>query len=167
MWKDRSRRFLALTLVAVLALSMLGLAGCSSSDDEASTDGGEEMATETVKIGVHTSLTGGLADYGFAAQEGLKLAAEDFSGFEVDGVKYDIELVIKDDKGEPAEAPIVAQQLIDEGVVGVIGGLTSGATNAALPIYQEAGIPVISGSATNPDLTEAGFDELLPHLPAR
>jgi len=88
----------------------------------------------------------------------LKLAAEDFKGFEVDGVVYDIELVIKDDKGDAAEAPIVAQQLVDEGVVGVIGGLTSGATAAALPIYQEAGIPVISGSATNPDLTEADFD---------
>jgi len=156
MWEDRVRKFLALTLVAVLAVSMLGLAGCSSGEE--TTDGGEEAATETIKIGVHTSLTGGLADYGFAASEGLKLAAEDFSGFEVDGVTYEIELVVKDDKGDAAEAPIVAQQLVDEGVVGVIGALTSGATNAALPIYQDAGIPVISGSATNPDLTEADFD---------
>lgn len=155
MWEDRIRKFLALSLVAVLAVSMFGLAGCSSGEE--TTDGGEETTTETIKIGVHTSLTGGLADYGFAASEGLKLAAEDFSGFEVNGVKYDIELVVKDDKGDAAEAPIVAQQLVDEGVVGVIGGLTSGATNAALPIYQEAGIPVISGSATSPDLTEADF----------
>ncbi|GAB4275859.1 MAG: branched-chain amino acid ABC transporter substrate-binding protein [Coriobacteriia bacterium] len=158
MWKDKTRKVLALTLSVALALMMFGLAGCTKAAPETEGEGAEETPTETVKIGVHTSLTGGLADYGFAAAEALKIAAEDFSGFEVDGVKYDIELVIKDDKGEPAEAPIVAQQLVDEGVVGVIGALTSGNTNAALPIYQEAGIPVISGSATNPDLTESGFE---------
>jgi branched-chain amino acid transport system substrate-binding protein len=157
---ERMRKFLALGLTVVLALSMFGVAGCATETD-GETDGetgGEAGTTETIKIGVHTSLTGGLADYGFAAAEGLKLAAADFSGFEVDGVTYEIELVIKDDKGEPAEAPIVAQQLVDEGVVAVIGGLTSGATNAALPIYKGAGIPVISGAATRPDLTESGFE---------
>jgi branched-chain amino acid transport system substrate-binding protein len=154
MWSERTRKLLALGLTVAL-VATLGLAGCASDDTEEPDD---TAATETVKIGVHTSLTGGLADYGFAAAEALKIAAEDFSGFEVDGVVYDIELVIKDDKGEPAEAPVVAQQLVDEGVVAVIGTLTSGAANAALPIYQAAGIPMISGSATAPDLTEQGFE---------
>jgi branched-chain amino acid transport system substrate-binding protein len=158
MWSDRIRKSLALILVAALAVTMFGLAGCSPTEDEGDgDDGGDTAATETIKIGVHTSLTGGLADYGFAAQGGIELAAMAFSGFEVDGVTYEIELVIKDDKGEPAEAPIVAQQLVDEGVVGVIGALTSGNTNAALPIYEDAGIPLISGSATNPDLTDGTF----------
>jgi branched-chain amino acid transport system substrate-binding protein len=154
MWSQRTRKLLALGLTVAL-VATLGLAGCASDDTE-EPDG--TAATETVKIGVHTSLTGGLADYGFAAAEALKIAAVDFSGFEVDGVTYDIELIIKDDKGEPAEAPVVAQQLVDEGVVAVIGTLTSGAANAALPIYQAAGIPMISGSATAPDLTEQGFE---------
>jgi branched-chain amino acid transport system substrate-binding protein len=154
MWSQRTRKLLALGL-AVALVATLGLAGCASDDTEEPDD---TAATETVKIGVHTSLTGGLADYGFAAAEALKLAAEDFSGFEIDGVVYNIELSIKDDKGEPAEAPIVAQQLVDEGVVAVIGTLTSGAANAALPIYQAAGIPMISGSATAPDLTEQGYE---------
>jgi len=159
MWSDRIRRLLALSLVLIVAVAMTGVLGCATETAEDEGDGGEdEMATETITIGVHTSLTGGLADYGFAAAEALKIAAEDFSGFEVDGTVYEIELSIKDDKGEPAEAPIVAQQLVDEGVVGVIGCLTSGNTNASLPIYQEAGIPVISGSATAPDLTEGDFE---------
>ncbi len=154
---ERIRRILALGLVLVLALSTFGLGGCTQDTDDGADDGATGT-TETIKIGVHTSLTGGLADYGFAASEALKIAAEDFTGFEVDGTTYEIELVIKDDKGEPAEAPIVAQQLVDEGVVAVIGTLTSGAANAALPIYQTAGIPMISGSATRPDLTELGFE---------
>ena len=151
----KTTRLLALALAVVLGLSMVGMVGCAKTDDG---DDGGATATKTIKIGVHTSLTGGLADYGFAAAEALKIAAADFDEFEVDGTTYKIELVIKDDKGEPAEAPIVAQQLVDEGVIGVIGALTSGNTNAAMPIYKTAGIPVISGSATRPDLTELGFD---------
>jgi len=159
MWSDRIRKLLALSLVLIVALAMTGMLGCAADGESGDTDGnGEETAEETIKIGVHTSLTGGLADYGFAAAEALKIADEDFSGFEVDGTVYDIELVILDDKGEPAEAPVVAQQLVDQDVVGVIGCLTSGNTNASLPIYQEAGIPLISGSATGPDLTESGFE---------
>jgi branched-chain amino acid transport system substrate-binding protein len=150
MFDKRVRTALAL-LLSIALLATFALTGCTSTTDEGEGDGEEAM--ETVKIGVHTSLTGQLADFGAAAVGGLKLAAEDFSGFEIDGTTYEIELVIKDDKGEEAEAAVVAQQLIDEGVVGVVGALTSGATFAAAPIYEEAGIPMISGSATNPDLT--------------
>ncbi|MDA3935686.1 MAG: branched-chain amino acid ABC transporter substrate-binding protein [Actinomycetota bacterium] len=160
MWQGNTRKVLALLLALAVAVSMFGLVGCG--DDDADTEDTDttstEGTTETIKIGVATSLTGGLADYGFAAAEALKIAAVDFSGFEIDGVTYEIELIIKDDKGEPAEAPVVAQQLLDEGVVAVIGCLTSGNTKASLPIYQAAGIPLISGSATRPDLTELDFE---------
>lgn len=157
MMKDRARKVLALALVAALALTMFGLTGCQQDEPTDEGDGGEAEAV-TVKIGVHTSLTGGLADYGETAAEGVQIAAEALTGFEVDGTTYDIELIIKDDKGEPAESPIVAQQLIDEGVVAVIGPLTSGNTNAALPVYSAAGIPVISPSATLALLTMQGYD---------
>ncbi|MBE0476102.1 MAG: branched-chain amino acid ABC transporter substrate-binding protein [Coriobacteriia bacterium] len=147
-------RLLALLLAVVLTLSMGLVGGCQRS---AEGEGGGEARTETIKIGVHTSLTGGLADYGFAAQEGLKLARDKYTGFKVGDTTYEIELVIKDDKGEPAESSVVAQAMVDEKVVGVIGALTSGNTNAALPIYQEAGIPMISGSATLATLTDGSF----------
>lgn len=155
MFSKRASSKVAAALVAALLLATMGLVGCDEVEEAVEPDVSER---ETVKVGVHTSLTGGLADYGFAAREGIKLAADDFSGFEVDGVEYDIELVILDDKGEPAEAPVVAQNLVDQGVVGVIGALTSGNTNAALPIYEDAVTPLISGSATLPDITEEGFD---------
>jgi branched-chain amino acid transport system substrate-binding protein len=51
----------------------------------------------------------------------------------------------------------VAQKLVDAKVVGVVGHLNSGTSIPASPIYNQAGIPVISGSATNPKLTEQGF----------
>jgi branched-chain amino acid transport system substrate-binding protein len=51
----------------------------------------------------------------------------------------------------------VAQKLVDAKVAGVVGHLNSGTSIPASPIYNGAGIPVISGSATNPKLTEQGF----------
>jgi branched-chain amino acid transport system substrate-binding protein len=51
----------------------------------------------------------------------------------------------------------VAQKLVDAKVNGVVGHLNSGTSIPASPIYSGAGIPVISGSATNPKLTEQGF----------
>ena len=158
MWQERIRKSFALVLVVALAATMFGLVGCTQTDENGD-EGDAEGETETVvvKIGVHTSLTGGLADYGETAAEGVKIAAAALAPFEVDGVTYEIELIIKDDKGEPAEAPIVAQQLVDEGVAAVIGPLTSGNTNAALPVYDAAGIPVISPSASRVDLVMQGY----------
>ncbi len=141
-------------LVLVLALALVGtmVVGCAA-DEETTED-----KTGTIKIGVHTSLTGGLADYGYAAQEGIKLANTQIPEVTVGDTTYKIELIIKDDKGEPAESPVVAQSLVDEGVVAVIGCLTSGNTNAAGPIYNQAGIVQVTGSATRADLVTKGWD---------
>ena len=49
----------------------------------------------------------------------------------------------------------MAQKLVDAKVAGVVGHLNSGTSIPASPIYNQAGIPVISGSATNPKLTDA------------
>lgn len=150
---DKSNRVLALLVSVALVFTFGTLAGCAKQTE---TTGAGETKKETIKVGVHTSLTGGLADYGFAASEALKIAAEDMSPFTAGDTEYTIELVIKDDKGEQNESNVVAQSLVDEQVVGVIGCLTSGNTNASLPIYQQASLPVISGSATNPDITDKG-----------
>ncbi|MFP4564799.1 MAG: branched-chain amino acid ABC transporter substrate-binding protein, partial [Spirochaetia bacterium] len=50
----------------------------------------------------------------------------------------------------------VATKLVGEEVVAVIGHICSGATKAALGIYTESNIPVMSPSATNPPLTQSG-----------
>jgi branched-chain amino acid transport system substrate-binding protein len=51
----------------------------------------------------------------------------------------------------------VAQKLVDAKVAGVVGHLNSGVTIPASDIYNKAGVPMITGSATNPQLTEQGF----------
>lgn len=149
---NKRARLLSLLLVAAMTLSAVMIGGCAGGTEA----GGGDAEPETLKIGVHTSLTGQLARYGEAAKLALELTAKDLDDVEIDERTYRVELVIKDDKGEEAEASVVAQALVDEGVAGVIGALGSGTTNAALPIYRSAGIPVISGSATNPDITDTG-----------
>ena len=159
MLHERTRKVLALALAAVLAFGLFGTAGCATEDTgEGDGDGEATGETQVIKIGVQTALTGPLPDYGAAAKNGCELAVEDFGTFEMDGVTYQVELVVLDDKAEPAESAVVAQTMVDEGVVGVIGSLTTGATLSAIPIYAENRIPQISGSVTGPKANEGAVD---------
>ena len=71
-------------------------------------------------------------------------------------------LVAEDDQADPKVGTTVAQKLVDAKVAGVVGHLNSGTSIPASDDLQQAGIPVISGSATNPKLTEQGFKVAVP-----
>jgi len=109
---------------------------------------------QTIKIGMGSPMTGGDASFGIDAEQSGKLAvadAEDFNGFQ-------FELLAEDDQGGAEGGAAVANKFVaDPTLVGVAGHLFSGASFAAAPIYEEAGIPMLSPSATNPGLTQQGF----------
>lgn len=67
------------------------------------------------------------------------------------------ELLAEDDAADPKQATAAAQKLVDVNVHGVVGHFTSGATLPASPIYNDAGIPQITPSSTNPKFTRQGF----------
>jgi branched-chain amino acid transport system substrate-binding protein len=67
-----------------------------------------------------------------------------------------IELLIEDDVCKPEVATNTATKLVSEGVDVVLGHICSGATKAAMPIYKNAGVLVMSPSATTPELTQSG-----------
>ncbi|NTU60595.1 MAG: branched-chain amino acid ABC transporter substrate-binding protein, partial [Deltaproteobacteria bacterium] len=67
-----------------------------------------------------------------------------------------VELVIQDDVCKPEVATNAATKLVSEKVVAVLGHICSGATKAAMGIYKDAKIIVVSPSATNPALTQSG-----------
>jgi branched-chain amino acid transport system substrate-binding protein len=67
------------------------------------------------------------------------------------------ELMSEDDQADPKMGPTIAQKFVDAKVAGVAGHLNSGVSIPASAVYNQAGIPMISGSATNPKLTEQGF----------
>jgi branched-chain amino acid transport system substrate-binding protein len=70
---------------------------------------------------------------------------------------FTFELVAEDDGGTPEGGAAVANKLVsDPTVVAIAGHIFSGATDAAMPIYEQAGLPMMSPSATNPALTQKG-----------
>jgi len=117
-----------------------------------------EAALE-VKIGHVGPLTGGIAHLGKDNENGARLAVEEANaaGIKIDGKAVKFSFIGEDDQADPKVGTTVAQKLVDAKVAGVVGHLNSGTSIPASPIYSQAGIPVISGSATNPKLTEQGF----------
>ena len=140
------------TKLALAVLTALALTGCGKEAPKAG--GGAE-----VKIGHVGPLTGGIAHLGKDNENGARLAIEEANaaGVKIGGKDVKFTLVAEDDQADPKVGTTVAQKLVDAGVVGVVGHLNSGTSIPASPIYNQAGIPVISGSATNPKLTEQGF----------
>ncbi|WP_028226526.1 branched-chain amino acid ABC transporter substrate-binding protein [Paraburkholderia ferrariae] len=116
-------------------------------------------ADQTVKIGHVGPLTGGSAHLGKDNENGARLAIEEINakGLVINGQKVTLVLDGQDDAADPRQATQVAQKLVDDKVVAVIGHLNSGASIPASKIYSDAGIVQISPSSTNPAYTQQGF----------
>ncbi|MEB2549590.1 branched-chain amino acid ABC transporter substrate-binding protein [Burkholderia gladioli] len=116
-------------------------------------------ADQVVKIGHVAPLTGGIAHLGKDNENGARLAVEEINakGLTIGGQKITLQLDAQDDAADPRTATQVAQKLVDDKVVAVVGHLNSGTTIPASKIYSDAGIVQISPSATNPAYTQQGF----------
>jgi branched-chain amino acid transport system substrate-binding protein len=116
-------------------------------------------ADTIVKIGHVAPLTGGSAHQGKDNENGARLAIEEINakGLVIGGQKVTLQLDAQDDAGDPRQATQVAQKLVDDKVVAVVGHETSGTSIPASKIYSDAGIVQISPSATNPTYTLQGF----------
>jgi branched-chain amino acid transport system substrate-binding protein len=155
-------------IASTLLAAALGLAGCgdksapkpaAKSDAPAATAAPAAAAGIEIKIGHVGPLTGQIAHLGKDNENGARLAIEQANEarIKIDGKDAKFTLVAEDDQADPKVGTTVAQKLVDAKVAGVVGHLNSGTSIPASPIYSQAGIPVISGSATNPKLTEQGF----------
>jgi branched-chain amino acid transport system substrate-binding protein len=146
-------------LAVSLLAAALAMAGCGK--EAPKTDAGKAATASAadVKIGHVGPLTGGIAHLGKDNENGARLAVEEANaaGIKIGGKDVKFTFVAEDDQADPKVGTTVAQKLVDAKVAGVVGHLNSGTSIPASPIYNQAGIPVISGSATNPKLTEQGF----------
>jgi len=137
----------AIGVSAALVLSACGTTG-------GSTGGGSD---ETFKIAYQGPLSGDNAAYGSYATAGIEVALADYYEAYPDGPT--VEVVYGDTQGDPAQAPAVATDFInDEALIGVTGPAFSGETNATGPAYAEAGLVTVSMSATNPTLSTNGWE---------
>ena len=115
--------------------------------------------TVTVKIGHAGPLTGGIAHLGKDDENGVHLAVDEANAkkIKIGGKTIKFEMMSEDDQADPKLGPTIAQKFVDAKVAGVVGHLNSGVSIPGSAVYNQAGIPMISGSATNPKLTEQGF----------
>jgi branched-chain amino acid transport system substrate-binding protein len=113
-----------------------------------------------IKIGHVGPTSGAIAHLGKDNEMGARMAIDDLNakGVMIGGQKAKFELLAEDDAGDPKQGTAVAQKLVDSKVQGVIGHLNSGTTIPASQVYNTAGIPQISPSATNPKYTRQGFN---------
>ncbi|MEH0934924.1 branched-chain amino acid ABC transporter substrate-binding protein [Micromonospora psammae] len=132
---------------AMLALVAGGTACSSGGDDTAA--GGDKCGN---KIAFFGALTGSSAALGINENNGVKLAVDKYNKENAD---CKVELVALDSQGSPDQAPGLAQKAIDDTkILGIVGPAYSGESEAAGPLFNEAGLVAITPSATRPSLAE-------------
>lgn len=154
-----------ITAGVTLIAAAFALAGCGEQKPPAkAADAGKAAPAAAsggseIRIGHAGPTTGGIAHLGKDNENGAKLAIDEANqaGIKIGGQAAKFTLIAVDDQADPKVGTTVAQKLVDDKVAGVVGHLNSGVTIPASAIYNQAGIPMISGSATNPKLTEQGF----------
>jgi branched-chain amino acid transport system substrate-binding protein len=135
-------------LVAVLSVGGLSLLSAC---------GGEKApGAEGIQVGFFGALTGPTATFALSGKNGSTLAADQINA--AGGVLGKrIEFVVEDDRGEASEAASAVSKLITrDHVVALIGENASSRTLAAAPIAQSYGVPIISPSSTNVEVTKKG-----------
>lgn len=150
---------LGLSILAVAVLAACGAKEEAKTPAKADVKPVAAKPEMVVKIAHVAPLTGNIAHLGKDNENGVKFALEEANAkkIEIDGKVLKFELVAEDDQGDAKIGTVVAQKLVDAKVAGIVGHLNSGVTIPASAVYNTAGIPFISGSATNPKITEQGF----------
>ncbi|MBL8406164.1 MAG: branched-chain amino acid ABC transporter substrate-binding protein [Dechloromonas sp.] len=151
-----------LSIVALSIVAAFAFSACGQKEEPkpVAAPGAPAAKPEVVvKLGHVAPMTGPQAHLGKDNENGAVLAVEELNaqGLEIGGAKIKFQLLAEDDAADPKQGAIVAQKLVDAKVNGVIGHLNSGTTIPASKLYADAGIPQISGSATNPKYTQQGF----------
>ncbi len=151
---SRTWRAMAATAAAGLVLAACGTTD-DSSDDEASGGGGGGEAACDVKLAFFGPQTGPAAGLGAPIIDGAQLAIDQYN--EDADCKVGFEKI--DSQGSPDQAPSLATEASNnEAIIGIVGPAFSGESAAAGPIFAEAGLPTITPSASNPALSENGWD---------
>lgn len=119
--------------------------------------GGNQTQEEssTIKVGGMGPLTGSAAMYGTTIEKGAKLAFEEINNNGgVLGKK--LEYISLDEKADPIEAVNAYNKLVDEGVVAILGSVTSKPTLAVAELAAKDGMPMITPTGTQINITDAG-----------
>lgn len=117
---------------------------------------GGSTDANVIRIGEFASLTGKEATFGQSSHNGTMLALEEIqAGGGILGKK--VEIITEDNQSKAGESQTAVNKLIArDGVVAILGEVASSRSLEAAPVCQNAKVPMISPSSTNPDVTKTG-----------
>jgi branched-chain amino acid transport system substrate-binding protein len=141
--------------VALIALGCgLALAGCKRGNNSSAAGG--DSGTGDIVVGEYGSMTGSEATFGISTDNGVKLAVDERNA--AGGVKgRKIKLIAYDDQGKQQEATTAVTRLIQQDhAVAVIGEVASSLSIAGGQVAQRLGVPMITPSSTNAQVTAIG-----------
>lgn len=149
------------TFVAMALIGLVLVAGCrdrSGQGGPGGTGGGGSgpAATGPIVIGAYLSMTGSTADFGIQTEHGARMAIDEVN--RAGGVHgRQIELVVLDDQGKADEAGNAVTRLIDvNNAAALLGEVQSSLSLVGGRIAQRRGVPMVSPSSTNTQVTEIG-----------
>ena len=149
---QRTRRALS---IAAAAGAIIVMAGCSGGLGSEGGDGGEDAAGP-IKLGMLAPFSGSESAFGDYMKNGAQLAVDEINADGgIDG--RELELLTEDDACDATTAVAAANKLVTAGIVASVGGYCSGATLPTLPIFDEAGIPMVIPAANSNELVSQGL----------
>ncbi|HVF22796.1 MAG TPA: ABC transporter substrate-binding protein [Pyrinomonadaceae bacterium] len=113
-------------------------------------------ASDKVRVGVFMSLTGSTANFGISSVNGIKMAADEINA--AGGINgKQVELLVQDDRSDAQEAATIVTKFVTQDQVhAILGEVASSRSIAAAPIAQNAKVPMLTPSSTNPEVTRKG-----------
>ena len=136
-------------LVSFLWVFSLLVTACGSGEEK---DQGVKEESDKIVLGGIGGLTGEVAVYGVSSFNGAQIAIDEIN--ETGGINSkQIVLKLEDDKGVTTESINAYNKLRDEGVVAIIGSITSAPTEAIAPLAQEDKMPLITPTGTQFGIT--------------
>ena len=145
------KKFFAIALTLAMVLSLAACGGSGSSDSSQASSGAS--GNKVVKIGVFEPQTGDNGAGGKQEILGMQYANYVQPTVEIGGETYDVQLEIVDNRTTAENGPSAAAELVNRGVSVVLGSYGSGVSMAGGAIFEEAGIPAIGVTCTNPQVT--------------
>jgi len=140
------------TILALLSITTLSISfACERRGAVSSGDG-----TGTILVGYYGDLSGRTSSFGQSTKNGIEMAADEIN--KAGGINgRQVQIITEDDQGEPNKAATVVSKLINQDKVqAILGEVASSNSLAAAPKAQEAKVPMISPSSTNPAVTQVG-----------
>lgn len=113
---------------------------------------GSQALADTIKIGGIAPLTGPVSVYGILCRDGIDLYVEEINA-QGGILGQQVEVIWMDDTHDAVEAVNAYNQLVSEGIVALLGPVTTTPTLAVAQAAVKDGIPMITPSATAYDVT--------------